>query len=205
MAEEPDLILFAGDYLQIDGRGFEAELPELRALLARLQAPGGVFLVEGDADSPERMAFMTDGMGTLTWLDEEVVTTTVRGQTLHVGGISVDYRGERAQAAMEDLAAAGDDGDLRILLSHRPDAAFHLPDDGADLVVAGHTHGGQVQLPFFGPPIKLSNVSREVAAGGLHEVAGVPLYLSNGVGMERYTAPQVRFGSVPSVGIVTLD
>ena len=50
----------------------------------------------------------------------------------------------------------------------------------------------------------MSNVSRSIAAGGLHEIDGTPIYLSNGVGLERASAPQVRFNSRPSVGIVTL-
>ncbi len=203
MAEEPDVIVVPGDFFQSDGPDFEAALPELRALLGRLEAPGGVFITEGDVDSPERMAFMSDGMTNLTWLDDEVVTTEVRGQTVHVGGISVRFREPSAQATIDELARI-DNGDLRILVSHRPDAAFHVPAGGVELVVAGHTHGGQVAIPFVGPPITMSNVPREVAAGGLHEIDGIPIYLSNGVGMERATAPQVRFNSRPSVGIVTL-
>lgn len=203
VAEEPDVILVPGDFFQSDGRDFEAALPELRALLGRLEAPGGVFITEGDVDSPERMAFMSDGMTNLTWLDDEVITTEVRGIPVHIGGISVRFRAPAAQATIDELAGK-DPGELRILLSHRPDAAFHVPEDGADLVVAGHTHGGQVAIPFFGPPITMSNVPRAVAAGGLHEIDGTPIYLSNGVGMERATAPQVRFNSRPSVGIVTL-
>lgn len=204
VAEEPDLILVAGDYFQSDGPAFEAALLELRALLGRLEAPGGVFLTEGDVDSPERMAVMTDGLDNLRWLDEEVVSTEVRGHTVHIGGISVRYRAAAAQATMDELARRTGRGDLCILLTHRPDAAFHVEEGGIDLVVAGHTHGGQVQVPFLGPPIKLSNVSRTVAAGGLHEIDGVPIYLSTGVGLERATAPQVRFLTRPSIGVVTL-
>ena len=204
VAEAPDVIVVAGDYFQSDGPEFQAALPELRALLGRLEAPGGVFLTEGDVDSPERMAFMTDGLDNLRWLDEEVVSTEVRGHTVHIGGISVRYRAAAAQATMDELARRSGSGDLRILVSHRPDAAFHVEEGDVDLVVAGHTHGGQVQIPFLGPPIKLSNVSRTVAAGGLHEIDGVPIYLSTGVGLERATAPQVRFLTRPSVGVVTL-
>jgi predicted MPP superfamily phosphohydrolase len=204
LAQDPDLILLAGDYFQSDGPDFFAALPELRALLARLEAPGGVFLVEGDIDSPERMAFMTEGIEQLRWLDEEVVTTEVRGQVIRIGGISVRYDAPEAQATIDELVSAPAADEVRILLSHRPDAAFDVPPGGVDLVVSGHTHGGQVQVPFFGPPIKLSNVSREVAAGGLHDIDGVPIYLSTGVGMERATAPQVRFLARPSIGVVTL-
>ncbi len=203
-AEEPDLILVAGDLLQTDGPDFDRHADEMRELLAQLDAPGGVYVTEGDVDSPGRMTYLTEGLDNLTWLDDEVVTTEVRGQTVHVGGISVRYREPSAQAAIDDLAAR-DDGELRLLVSHRPDAAYHVPEDGLDLLVAGHTHGGQVALPFIGPPITLSNVPREVAAGGLHEVDGIPIYLTTGVGMERVTAPQVRFGVRPSFGIVTLE
>jgi uncharacterized protein len=203
MAEEPDVILVPGDFFQSDGRDFEAALPELRALLGRLEAPGGVFVTEGDVDSPERMAFMSNGLENLRWLDDEIVTTEVRGVPVHIGGISVRFRDPSAQATIDELGRI-DDGELRILLSHRPDAAFHVSERGADLVVAGHTHGGQVAIPFIGPPITMSNVSRSIAAGGLHEIDGIPIYLSNGVGLERASAPQVRFNSRPSVGIVTL-
>lgn len=204
MAEEPDIIVMPGDFFQSDGLDFEAALPELRALLSRLHAPGGVFMTEGDVDSPERMAFMTEGLDELQWLDEEVVTTEVRGIPVQLGGISVRFEAPEAQATIAELAARADTGDVRILVSHRPDAGFHVPEGGADVIVAGHTHGGQVQIPFFGPPITMSNVSRAIAAGGLHEIDGTPIYLSNGVGMERHTAPQVRLNDRPSIGIVTL-
>lgn len=204
LAQEPDVILAPGDFFQSDGPDFDAALPEVRALLSRLEAPGGVYLVEGDVDSPERMAFMTEGIDHLTWLDHEVVTTEVHGTRLRIGGISVHYRSPAADATVDELVRGGAPDDVRILLSHRPDAAFHVPEGGVDVVVAGHTHGGQVQLPVLGPPIKLSGVSREVAAGGLHEVDGVPVYLSTGVGLERATAPQVRFGARPSIGVLTL-
>ena len=80
---------------------------------------------------------------------------------------------------------------------------LQLPaDSGIDLVVAGHTHGGQVALPMFGPPLTLSAVPRQVGAGGLHEVRGNPIYVSTGVGMERGQAPQLRFGVRPSVAVL---
>ena len=198
------MILVPGDFFQSDGPDFEAALPELRALLGRLEAPGGVFITEGDVDSPERMAFMSDGMDNLELARR-------RGRHHRGAGHDRPHRrdlgalpGRRRRRRRSTSWRRIDDGELRILLSHRPDAAFHVPEGGADLVVAGHTHGGQVAIPFIGPPITMSNVPRAVAAGGLHEIDGTPIYLSNGVGMERATAPQVRFNSRPSIGIVTL-
>jgi hypothetical protein len=70
-----------------------------------------------------------------------------------------------------------------------------------DLARAGHTHGGQVALPFFGPPITLSRLPRRYA-GGLNDYQGIPLHVSRGVGMERGTAPQIRFLVPPEVCVV---
>ncbi len=200
--QDPDLILVAGDFFQSNGTTFEAAVPEIRSLLGRLEAPFGVYVVEGDVDSPFRMTEMTRGTD-LEWLDGEIATVDVRGVRVHIGGIPLEYWGDRARQTMDDLAAL-DDGGVRILLAHRPDAAFHLAEGGADLVVAGHTHGGQVQLPWLGPIITMSNVPRDVAAGGLHTLAGHPIYVSTGVGLEHATAPQVRFNDRPSIGVVTL-
>jgi predicted MPP superfamily phosphohydrolase len=72
------------------------------------------------------------------------------------------------------------------------------------LCVAGHTHGGQVNIPGFGPPITLSRVPRWLAAGGLHQRKGAWLLVSRGVGMERSNAPRIRFNCRPQLVVVTL-
>ncbi len=74
-----------------------------------------------------------------------------------------------------------------------------------DLTVAGHTHGGQVVVPGLGPLLTLSDVPRDVARGGLHEVDGNPVYVSPGVGLERGRAPQVRLFNRPAVAVLTLS
>ena len=203
--EEPDLVVLPGDFIQGDEETSVAANADLQRLLAALAVPGGVFLVAGDADSPERLARIVDGTD-LVGLDNEITSTIVRGQRVWIGGLENDYRSSEAEATMRALTASGDDADLRVLVSHRPDAAL-LSGDGTriDLVVAGHTHGGQVALPFFGPPVILSDVPRQVAAGGLHTLdGGQAVYVGTGVGLERWTAPQVRFLVRPSVGLIEL-
>ncbi len=72
-------------------------------------------------------------------------------------------------------------------------------------MVAGHTHGGQVQLPIVGPLTIASRVPRSVGAGGLHDLRGRTIYVSRGVGVERGQAPRLRLGAPPEVAIVTLS
>jgi len=74
----------------------------------------------------------------------------------------------------------------------------------ADLMVAGHTHGGQVQLPLIGPLITLSAVPRAWASGVTELEPGRTLVVSRGVGMERGNAPRLRFLCRPEVVIVNV-
>jgi predicted MPP superfamily phosphohydrolase len=138
-------------------------------------------------------------------LDDETVEVDVGDRRLRLGGNRLDYRTPAAATLRRELAGAPDDGTVRLLVAHRPDAVLDLPAGSrVDLTIAGHTHGGQVVVPGFGPPLTLTGVPRHVARGGLHEVGGNAIYVSTGVGLERAQAPQVRLFSRPSVGIVDL-
>ena len=199
MAEAPDLIFIPGDIFQGRDADWERERPALRALLERLDAPGGVFYVVGDVDPPEHVLPLLEGTKIRPLLDRSV-SVRVRDRKITIGGVS--FAPERV---LDDLTAAPGDDDVRILLCHRPDVALQLdPNARVDLTVAGHTHGGQVVLPGFGPLMTLSRVPRDVAAGGLHRMDGNPIYVSRGVGMERLDAPRLRFCCPPEVSLITI-
>jgi predicted MPP superfamily phosphohydrolase len=84
--------------------------------------------------------------------------------------------------------------------THAPDFVDALPVK-VDLVLAGHTHGGQVVIPFFGPPVTASRLPRKFA-GDLHDFRGIPLHVSRGVGMERAFSPPVRFFCPPEICVL---
>lgn len=217
----PDLVLLPGDLFQGSGSQFETQLPALRALLAQITAPGGVYAVRGNVDGHGRLERAVVGTQ-VRLLKNELVETAVNGWHVSLVGVDEPWQsGTSYRAALQRLIpelpppAANRS---RILLAHRPDVVLALAEDeGAragvvpasrrafDLVVAGHTHGGQVQLPVVGPLITLSAVPRPVAAGGLHWLNGYPLYVSRGVGIERGQAPPVRFLCPPAVDVIYLS
>ncbi|HWE35553.1 MAG TPA: metallophosphoesterase [Isosphaeraceae bacterium] len=205
MAQRPDLILLPGDVFQGSDAAFARELPALRALLGTLDAPGGVFVVPGDVDRPpSRLDELAAGTH-LKPLVNEARSVAIGDRVVTVCGVELDWRRMPGRMAMERLEYEGDEDDIRILLAHRPDPVLGLARRSrVDLVVAGHTHGGQVVVPGFGPPLTLTHVPRAVAAGGLHVLDGNSIYVSRGVGCERGQAPRIRLFCPPEVSLVTL-
>lgn len=191
VAEKPDLILLAGDYLQCwDEEAYAREAEALRAALheAGFQAPLGVFAVGGDCETP---AWPSLFAGTAV---RPLCGVAEIGSELRLQGLSLS---ESARGA-PDLPESER---FTIALGHRPD--FALSPTRADLLLAGHTHGGQVQLPFFGPLVTLSRVPRAWAGGEPTKLPqGGTLIVSRGVGMERVTAPRLRFLCRPELVVV---
>ncbi len=204
MAEAPDLILIPGDLFQGPSSEFEQQLPHFQELLRQLDAPGGVWVVSGNSDYLDGLPRLLEG-SSARLLDDEVVHVQIRDRRVALFGAA--ERGRRGfQQKLQQLTrfqSNFDDGEVRIVFSHRPGLVNALaPDSRVDLLVAGHTHGGQVSFPFIGPPIVLSPLPRKIAAGGLHTFNGNRLYVSRGVGMERLQAPRVRFGVLPEVSVL---
>ena len=205
LATKPDVILVAGDLFQSPEPAFLHWLPKVQALLGKLRAPGGVFVVQGDVDGFDRANRIFAHNPDAHVLDDELVRVEVRDRVLRIAGTRLTYDSRAADTVRRRLDAMPEDGSIRILLSHRPDTVSSLPPSSrVDLTVAGHTHGGQVVLPGFGPLMTLTAVPRAVAAGGLHTLDGNRIYVSPGVGVERLQAPQIRFADRPTIGVVDL-
>lgn len=204
MEARPDLVLLPGDFVQVGAHKVPEIAPAFRELLAPLDAPLGVFCVQGDTDTRADIEQLIQGTR-VRFLDDQVLTLERDGLRVTLAGIGIRYRSVSALAALRDLESRPGADDVRILVAHRPDVVYELARDSrVDLVVAGHTHGGQVAIPFFGPPIVLSSVPRAVGWGGLHDLGGRRMYVSRGIGWEHGHAPRMRFCSPPEVSILTL-
>lgn len=205
MARQPDLILIPGDIFQGTPEELDREGPRFRELLASLEAPGGVYAVPGNVDGAASYRRVLEGTGVVD-LGGRSHTLEVRGRRVNLIGLEPTTVLEARSPRWKEILGEKAPGEVRLLLTHYPDPVLDLPPDSpVDLVVAGHTHGGQVCLPGVGPIVVLSRVSREVGAGGLHRVGGNSIYISRGVGLERDQAPRIRLFCRPEVSLLTLD
>lgn len=202
VAMRPDIILVAGDVFEGTRAERDDALQSFRRLLRRLSAPAGVFIVRGDTDSGDNVDRLVEGLP-IRVLDDEIVEVRVHDRLLRLGGNRLRWSSPAALRVRRELDVPSDA--INVLLSHRPDPIRLMPPDGnIDIVVAGHTHGGQLVLPGFGPLFTATHVDRRIARGGLHVEDGNRIYVSTGVGMTREQAPQFRLFARPSIGILTL-
>jgi len=190
--EKPDLILFAGDYVQAPPHQSVEVEQAFNQLLrdAKLSAPLGAFAVEGNAEDHRDWAPLFHGTG----IRALPRTTTIDLPGIRLTGLTLRDSFDR------ELDIPPDPTRLTIALGHGPD--FALGGVMADLLLAGHTHGGQVRLPLIGPLMTLSHVPRAWAAGLTALDHGRTLVVSRGVGMERGSAPRLRFRCRPELVIV---
>lgn len=186
--ENPDVVLFGGDYIQEsdDARGQELNL-ELRTLLKECGFNFGV-AVGGYWDRDDWPLIFQD-----TRIDVPGGVREYRHGDISVTALS------RSESEYNPIGF-NVTTNFHIVVGHLPN--FALGPVQADLLVAGHMRGGQVRLPFIGPLTLFSKIPRSWADGITDLGGGRKLIVSRGIGMERGSAPRLRFLSRPELVIV---
>lgn len=202
VAQKPDVLVMTGDFLL--GHGFpdiaRHWVDDLAKALSPLAAAIPSFAVLGNHDywtNPRVVREMLRESG-VTDLTNAVVTLTRNGEHLHLCGLDDIKVGV---VRLDKVIAQLNDDYAAILLVHEPDYADISAATGKfDLQISGHSHGGQIVIPFYGPPV-LPRTARKYPSG-LYKVANMFQYTNRGVGMDSFP---IRFNCPPEVTVFELE
>jgi predicted MPP superfamily phosphohydrolase len=207
-ALNPDLILHTGDFLQPrGGLTRQGELPKLAALFETLDPPLGMFTVEGESDTA-LVNFPPERMGGIRFLNSEVAE--LRAGKLHIRllGLSLAHSFKRhsvPMALVDNWLAKSPPDAINIAFGHRPDFIPPLLDKPIDLCLAGHTHGGQVRVPFIGPLTTASGTPKEWSRG-YRELGQTRINVSAGIGASHFKGlPSIRFNCPPEITLIRFE
>lgn len=190
---KPDAILYTGDSVNSP-----AGLPVFRQCVKSLARVAPSFGVRGNWDTRTwRNLDLFSGTGFRELVGESVVLD-LRGVKLWIGGAAVDDTDGEARA----LLGIPPDR-FSIFLHHFPDKVVESAWAGVDLHLAGHTHGGQIALPFYGALMTLSKFGKRFESG-LGRYESTWIHVNRGVGMEGGAVPRVRFCARPELTLIEL-
>ncbi|MBP2315221.1 metallophosphoesterase [Azospirillum soli] len=199
-AERPDLVLLLGDYVIQDVLGGRYVPPEaIVDVLTGLKAPLGIVAVLGNHDwwdDGPKIAEMMSDIGIRVLENDAVRLDLGNGRGLWIGGLADDTT--RRPDIPRTLARI-DDGEPVLMLSHDP-APFAAMPERPLLTLAGHTHGGQVYLPWIGALIVPGRAPRRWAYGHIVE-NGRHLMVTGGIGTS--TLP-IRFNMPPEILVLEI-
>lgn len=202
-----DLVAVTGDLVHTQ-RGIAPFL----ALAQSFQARDGAYAIFGNSEHkngvrPHAFAQTLANSGIVPLLNSHVLLTRGEAQMALAGVDDPVNDLDRLPAALHGIP----DGLCTLLLMHSPDGVAEAVVHGVDLVLSGHTHGGQIRFPLFGAPYTHSYLGRRMSSGlyrgrGLRRVVGIrpgwtQLYVSRGIGISGLA---LRFLTRPELTVVTL-
>jgi predicted MPP superfamily phosphohydrolase len=199
---QPDLIVLTGDFVSVPDFGERAEAASAAdpcaALLCRLHAPLGMWSILGNHDcdtDPEYVSKSLQSRG-IPVLANQSVPIERNGARFWLAGVNDVLSGTANLAeALRKVPA----NEPVVLLAHEPDFADDACQFPVDLQLSGHSHGGQVRLPFL-PPLYLPDMAKKYFMGA-YQVGPLPLYTNSGLG--TITVP-IRLNCPPEITLLTL-
>jgi predicted MPP superfamily phosphohydrolase len=186
---EPDVIVFTGDAVNKP-----SWLPKFKETMKSLKASLGKFAVYGNWETRHWPGLDYYSQTGFDLLDGDVVRLEKNGETITISGLSCDTR-KSARSMLNKLTQENYD----IFLYHYSDLIESLEGFNVDLYLCGHTHGGQVALPFYGALITLSKFGKKYESGQ-YTVGNATLYVNRGLGMDAYPL-KIRLFARPEITV----
>lgn len=196
----PDLILILGDYMSGDDWFSRRVEPTVFGpVLKNFSAPFGTYSVLGNHDNWYSGAKVRAGLeqNGIKVLDNEVLQIQVRGMPVWLIGLGDLWT--RQPPRIAETVAQVPEGQTMIAMTHNPDIFPELP-QRVPLLLAGHTHGGQVRFPFIGSVVQSSKFGERYERGDVFE-NNHHLFVTTGIGT---SIEPVRFGVTPEIVLLTL-
>ena len=193
-AQNPDLVLFGGDFVSGHIQGLSMPIDKIAAELGKVKSKYGIFSCIGNHD---------------LWFDLDVVTNALEKNNIEVlYNQNVKIKTDKKEIFIAGLQfkplnltsmieALRDTKSPTILLTHSPDEFVDVPQN-VNLTLAGHTHGGQIRLPFFGAILTASEYGQKYALG-LIEENDKKMIVSKGIGLSILP---FRFMCKPEIVVV---
>lgn len=193
---KPDLIVCTGDY--VHEKNSTTQIDEVWPVLSQLTAPLGVYSVLGNHDH------WADTGRSDYWLKRtrqdlrhKAIRLEREGQHFWLAGTGDFWEDHKN---LDDLLSKVPDSECRIVLAHNPDTADTEFSSRVDLMISGHTHGGQIDIPFIGTPI-LPVQNKNYSSGIKLSPRGCKVFISKGIGWAIYP---VRFNCYPEIAVLEL-
>ena len=196
-----DLIVVPGDFVNSQTE----EVYPFAESFSALHAPSGVYGVMGNHDfyapDPERVAREVDGCGVRLLRNDSVIIQK-NGARLALIGIDDVGRSDRALAQMQSASRGVPDGLPRVLLCHRPYFVDEAASTGMDVVLSGHTHGGQIVLGHIGGVTITPAALASPYIWGKYSRGRTQMYVSRGIGT---VGLPMRINCSPEITRITLS
>jgi hypothetical protein len=202
---EADIVVITGDFVTHDMRGIYKK--KIVDILSRLRSSMGIFACLGNHDYGVMTSWQPGKKHSRDYIEnglQDLGIEVLRNrshrlnqqeQDIHLVGLgdmwARDFRPDKAFEGIEKDKTT-------LVLSHNPDTIEHLHSYNAQVVMCGHTHGGQVRMPFWGPPFV--PVKNKQYVSGMFTVGDKLLYVNRGLGR----LGRIRFNCRPEITVFTL-
>jgi hypothetical protein len=186
----PDVVVFTGDSVnELVG------LPLFKETMRSINAPLGKYAVHGNFDAIKWAGSDIFGDTGFQQMDANSIELQKDGESFYISGLTCIHP-EKLNKLLERVPKSS----FSIFLYHYPDLIEDMQNLNVDLYLCGHTHGGQVALPFYGAVITMSKFGKKYESG-MYTVGNTILYVNRGIGTDGGAVPRVRFLARPEITI----
>ncbi|MCB0175287.1 MAG: hypothetical protein KDJ97_32575, partial [Anaerolineae bacterium] len=202
---QPDVMVITGDYLNLSYVDDPTARAEVRKVLTQLDAPYGVYATLGSppVDPRNTTPSLFDGTRIRLLRDEVAVIELADGRKLSLIGMDCEHDLQSDASALNNLLDVTPADSARVLLYHSPELMPVAQQYDIDMYLCGHTHGGQIRLPYYGAILTSSVTGKQYEMGPYTE-QNTTLYVSRGIGLEGLSAPRMRLLCPPEIILFNL-